>query len=351
MSMPTKAQTRETWVAEFRALFSEHERPHEISTKHTGEDLVWLEFPKNGRVFECRWADVPAREAGYLAEGAGCAQIAPFRTRAPDGRLAPITVAEAIRLATTEGAEIALVDDAGRDWGVVTRGGRWEPWQPKSPPQDYPDLQHVYLERAHLEGYDLAGAILRGAHLGLAELAHADLRRADLRGAIIQDTGLEGANLRGAIIQDADARRACLRKARLQGANLQNTNLQDADFRGAILDGADLTDADLLRIVVDADTSLAGGVGLHVPVVEDLDGRVMAAMGECRGVAWMRRLRAAVELAGRAGRRLLARVGLVAAGTLIYAASTPDRYAPNWHEDRHVVEDVLARANKQEVVP
>jgi hypothetical protein len=146
-------------------------------------------------------------------------------------------------------------------------------------------------------------------------LACTDLRNMDLTYAT-----LTGADLRGADLRGAD----------LRFASLENADLRGARFRGAKLLGAYLTGARL-----DGATGL-----LKAPKVPDLHRRLSSAVGRlgshldmgiwhncrtthCRA-GW------AIQLAGKAGKRLETKLGPGVAGALIYWNSTgmiPDFFA------------------------
>jgi len=172
---------------------------------------------------------------------------------------------------------------------------------------------------------------LRGANLYGANLRHRNLRGANLRGANLRRADLTNADLEGADLRDAD-----LQAAKLAVVNLRGSNLLNANLRGANLRDADLTDAVLPE----------------APVVEDLDLRIAEAVGEhgehlnmsdwhcgtshCRA-GW------AIELAGAAGKALELRLGPLAAGALIYYASTG--HVPEFYEsDEDAFADIKARA-------
>ena len=255
------------------------------------------------------------------------------------------------------------------------------------------DLAGANLTRADLSGAYLAGAYLTDADLSGANLTRADLSRADLSGAYLSGADLSGANLADANLADADLSGADLSGAYLTGAdlmrayladaNLMRANLADADLTRADLSGADLTRADLsgadltradlmranltrARNVPDlatreeptepyartsnrsrADYAAAAAAyrARHpeVPVVEDLDAKILAAIGRpgcsldmgawhqcetthCRA-GW------AIHLAGKSGYDLEKNMGDPAlAGRAIYRASTgrsPHFYATN----------------------
>ena len=159
-----------------------------------------------------------------------------------------------------------------------------------------------------------------------ANLIWANLSRADLSGADLIWADLSGANLSRANLSRADLSRANLIWADLSRANLSRANLSGADLSGANLSGADLKDTK---------------TDLEIPVVDNLDARLLAAVEadskalnmndwhscettHCRA-GWY------VNLAGKSGYDLEAKVGPNVAGALIYAKSTgrpvPDFYA------------------------
>lgn len=115
-------------------------------------------------------------------------------------------------------------------------------------------------------------------------------------------------------------------RADLWGADLRDADLRDADLTGADLTNADLTGADLPE---------------GIPVVEDLDRKILAAVTDGVGSLVMRewhtcetthcRAGWAIVLAGPEGMVLEERFGPAVAGALIYAASRPGRPVPDFY--------------------
>ena len=146
-----------------------------------------------------------------------------------------------------------------------------------------------------------------------------------------------GANLTGAILTGANLTGARLTDAILTDARLTDAILTRADLTRADLTGVDLTGVDLTSI------------GYAIPVVADLDARMLAAVEASPDALEMARWHTcetthcragwAITLAGVAGRELEARIGSSAAGALIYVASTGRGQVPNWYASN---EDALA---------
>lgn len=151
--------------------------------------------------------------------------------------------------------------------------------------------------------------------------------------------------------------RAATEEAVADGRSLANADLRDRDLEQAELDDADLAGADLtgakLKGIQLRDANLTGvTVGCPIPVVPDLDRKILAridagdaldmsdwhtcATTHCRA-GW------AITLAGPDGAALEAAVGSAAAGALIYHASVgyvPDFYA----DDLDAMADMRAHA-------
>jgi uncharacterized protein YjbI with pentapeptide repeats len=193
-------------------------------------------------------------------------------------------------------------------------------------------------QKTDLRGADLRGADLRDADLRDADLRGADLRGADLRGADLRDADLRGADLRDAVLRGADLRDAVLRGADLRDADLRGADLRGADLRGADLRGADLRGADLSDAVLP-----------FIPKIEDLDGKILAAIGkegcaldmESWHVCETTHCRAgwAIHLSGDVGKTLESIYGPSAAGALIYATCYPKLKIPDFTASN---EDALA---------
>ncbi|MCJ7874574.1 pentapeptide repeat-containing protein [Phaeobacter sp. J2-8] len=107
---------------------------------------------------------------------------------------------------------------------------------------DESELQGPGLAEAQLQGADLKAARLQGAMLLFARLQGANLMNARLQTADLRRTRLQGAKLTEALLQGAD-----LVEARMQGANLLRTQLQGAHLTWAKLHGADLASAQLQK--------------------------------------------------------------------------------------------------------
>src|SRR6185312_9227431 len=256
------------------------------------------------------------------------------------------------------------------------------------------DLRDAYLRGANLRDADLGGAnlgdaYLRGANLRDADLGDAYLRGANLGDADLGDAYLGGANLGGADLRGANLRDADLGDAYLRGANLGDADLGDAYLGGANLGGADLRDADL-RDAYLGDAYLRGAKNVpaipqasdapapapqtyeewlaqrpknnaerakryrerhpEVPVVEQLDAKILAAIESGKGRLEMSRWHGdnprnadgeacgtthcragwAIHLAGKAGYALEDRFDSAIAGRMIYLASTGR--APHFYE-------------------
>ena len=172
---------------------------------------------------------------------------------------------------------------------------------------------------------DVQASLPFGAKIGLAVRA-AFKSSADLRGAVLSGAVLRGADLSGAVLRGAD--------------------LSDADLRGADLSGAVLRDADL-----------SGAVLREIPVVENIDAKILAAIeagGKLKMTDWHTcktthcRAGWAVTLAGEAGLKLEEKFGPAVAGTLIYHASRPDKRIPDFYcDDATAMADIKACAAEQ----
>jgi uncharacterized protein YjbI with pentapeptide repeats len=245
-------------------------------------------------------------------------------------------------------------------------------------------LRDAYLGGAYLGGAYLGGADLRGAYLGDADLGGANLGGADLRDADLRDADLGGAYLGGADLRGANLGGADLRGANLGGADLRGADLRDADLGGAYLRGAYLGGADLRGaylggadnvppIPQTSDTPAAPSLTHEewlaqrpkndaerakryrerhpeVPVVEQLDAKILAAVESGKGRLEMSgwhgnnprnadgeacgtthcRAGWAIHLAGKAGYELEDRFDPAIAGRMIYLASTGR--APHFYE-------------------
>ncbi|MBA2741466.1 MAG: pentapeptide repeat-containing protein, partial [Actinobacteria bacterium] len=213
-----------------------------------------------------------------------------------------------------------------------------------------------------------------------ADLSGADLRGADLRGADLSDANLSGANLHGANLSDAN-----LSGADLSGADLRGADLRGADLRYADLSGADLSGADLIG-ARNVPTSLAGHVDpstpMHavsdadrqarqlarakayrarhptVPVVEDLDAKILAAVaagGKLDMIDWHScatthcRAGWAIHLAGESGYDLERETSPGVAGWMIYLASTGR--APHFYDDTETALEDIKRCAEQAATP
>ena len=119
-----------------------------------------------------------------------------------------------------------------------------------------------------------------------------------------------------------------------------------ADLSGAVLSGAVLRDADL-----------SGAVLREIPVVENIDAKILAAIeagGKLKMTDWHTcktthcRAGWAVTLAGEAGLKLEEKFGPAVAGTLIYHASRPDKRIPDFYcDDATAMADIKACAAEQ----
>jgi uncharacterized protein YjbI with pentapeptide repeats len=223
-------------------------------------------------------------------------------------------------------------------------------------------LAYACFEGASLEWACLAGADLRYADFGDAELANANLTDADLAMAFFS-----GANLEDADLSDADLAGACLVDANFIGANLTGVCLFGADLCYEDLDGANISDKDLDdgTNIADDGVNLAGNETApapvreslthdqwkaqrpknrheamlryrtrypEVPVVEDLDTKVLQAINAPRQALDMSRWHScdtmhcragwAIHLAGNEGYVLEDALDSQRAGRLIYMVST-----------------------------
>jgi hypothetical protein len=165
----------------------------------------------------------------------------------------------------------------------------------------------------------------------------------------------DGVNLIGANLVSANLACAYLRGANLRGANLSYANLSYADLIDANLSDVNLSDANLF----DADLSnadLTDAKYKGVPVVRRLDARILELIesgdGELDMTDWHTcktthcRAGWAVTLAGKAGRKLEAKIGTTAAGALIYHRSIGR--VPDFHvSDEDALADIIACAHDQ----
>jgi hypothetical protein len=190
------------------------------------------------------------------------------------------------------------------------------------------------LVGANLAGANLVGAYLADANLADANLVGANLADTNLAGADLADANLVGANLAGANLAGAD----------LVGAYLVGADLVGADLVGAYLAGA--RNFDLSKHVDPKEPYVRNGkrtrqehAALYrerhpeVPVVEDLDAKILAAIttggGSLDMGVWHScetthcRAGWAIHLAGKAGYDLEKKLGdPAAAGRAIYRASS-----------------------------
>jgi hypothetical protein len=202
------------------------------------------------------------------------------------------------------------------------------------------------VERAAAAGADLAGADLAGAYLAGANLAGANLADAYLAGADLAGAYLAGADLAGADLTDASLARANLADAYLADAYL-------ADAR-RIPSGVTATDppTPYVRPTPEGRAArLAQRAKEYrernptVPVVEQLDAKILAVITDGRGNLEMSdwhhgdacgtthcRAGWAIVLAGPEGAALERQHGPEEAGRRIYLASTgrvPHFFASN----------------------
>jgi len=157
------------------------------------------------------------------------------------------------------------------------------------------------------------------AEASRADLSGADLSGADLSDAVLRGADLSAADLRGAALRDADLRGAVLRGADLSGADLSGADLSGADLRGAVLPP--------VPVVPDIDKQILAAVTAN-PELFDMGswhGEASCGTAHCRA-GW------AITLAGEAGKKLEQEVGSACAGSLIYAASRPDKPIPNFYD-------------------
>ena len=103
-------------------------------------------------------------------------------------------------------------------------------------------LNGAHLDEAHLEKAALTQVQLQGAHLSWARLQGAELSRAQLQKARLGCAQLQGVNLRRAHLQGAyflmaQLQGANLSEAQLQGARLPSTQLQEAMLSKTKMEG------------------------------------------------------------------------------------------------------------------
>lgn len=162
------------------------------------------------------------------------------------------------------------------------------------------------------------------------------LAYADLRKLVLQGAWLRGADLRFADLRGADLRQATLDEADLRGARFAGAKLKNAGFDGAKLDGATgLPKAPKLR---DLHRRLSKAVGRRGTRLNMGIWHADCGTSHCRA-GW------AIQLAGKAGKRLEAKLGPSAAGALIYFNSTgviPDFFA----DDAEALADIRRCARR-----
>lgn len=193
---------------------------------------------------------------------------------------------------------------------------------------------------ASCRGLDLSELNLRGADLGGAGLRGSNLHEVDLRHSILRGADLSDADLRGADLSGAD-----LAGADLSGSVLRGAAMRDTDLRAVELHGADLSGADL-----------SGAVLGSIPVVPDIDARILAAIeagGRLETAAWHTsetihcRAGWAIRLAGPAGEALERALGSAIAGSFIYAASRPGTPVPDFYaSNSDTLADLLKAATR-----
>lgn len=125
------------------------------------------------------------------------------------------------------------------------------------------------FKSANLENLRMVqGCSFPGADLGGSNLAEATLRGTDLKGANLSGSNLTAADISEANLSRANLSRVVAKQVRmirtdLTGANLSASNFMDAVAQKALLPGADFSDsnlyrADVLKMVVDANTRFSG---------------------------------------------------------------------------------------------
>jgi uncharacterized protein YjbI with pentapeptide repeats len=194
---------------------------------------------------------------------------------------------------------------------------------------------------------NLTGANLIAADLTDADLTAANLSRANLIAADLSHANLTRANLIRANLSDANLTDANLSRANLIAADLTDADLTDADLTDADLSHANLTRANLTRAnLSDANTPF-------VPPVEDLDGKILAAIkkgGTLKMDNWhiceTTHCRAGWAITiSPVGRTLESIFGSSVAGALIYSASYPKMKVPDFHATNEAaMDDIKARA-------
>lgn len=183
------------------------------------------------------------------------------------------------------------------------------------------------MRAACLSGANLRESDLRGADLSCADLSNADMSGADLVGANLRLANMRGTNLYDADIYDAD----------LREANLEGANLCDANLIGANLDGVSGLPSNFEHPASTPEEAAKIAAEYRelnptVPVVEDLDARILEAVTGGGGALDMGlwhscetthcRAGWAIHLAGDAGYYLERLHGPKRAGAMIYMAST-----------------------------
>ena len=196
------------------------------------------------------------------------------------------------------------------------------------------NLSDANLSGANLRGADLSGAELSGAYLSGANLSGANLRGADLSGANLSSAYLRGANLRGAdlsgaylssaYLRDANLRGANLSIANLRGANLRGANLSIANLRSAYLSGADLSSAYLSSAILPTpgfERIPSPELARQIIAKAEAGNLEMASWHTCNTThcAWGW----ATTLNGDAGQALEAKLGIQAAGAILFPEFAP----------------------------
>ena len=146
-------------------------------------------------------------------------------------------------------------------------------------------LNGAHLDEAHLEKAALTQVQLQGAHLSWARLQGAELSRAQLQKARLGCAQLQGVNLRrahlqGAHLSSAELQRANLERVQIQGADMAGAELQWANLRRAHLQGAYL----LMAQLQGANLSEAQLQGARLPSTQLQE--AMLSKTKMEGVLW-----------------------------------------------------------------
>lgn len=234
------------------------------------------------------------------------------------------------------------------------------------------NLTHASFAKAKMAGCCLRDTRCYSTDFGHANLAGVDFRRANMQNAILRNANLNSANMREAELNYAYLTDSSMLSTDLTDADLSNTSLDSIKLTGAILVRANLSNTYTHYMPIPVDLSVTKH-GLKVPVVKDLDAKILAAVSvdpdalcmaswhdedvDVQQIADTKKVdpnwcmtthcRAghAINFAGIAGYELEAKLGPALAGGLIYKASAG--YIPNFYATTsEALQDIRKRAKK-----